>query len=150
MREHRVESGEVELAVREWGEDHTPTVVLMHGYPDTGAVWTAVAEQLAGRFHVVAYDVRGAGGSTAPGEPAGYAMPALLADLTAVIDAVSPGQPVHVVGHDWGALQGWAAVAEPSLLDRIASLTVTGGGGLRHLPACLSRLREQGAPGMAA
>src|SRR4051812_19760173 len=37
MRDHRVRSGEVELAVRERGEEHRPTLVLMHGYPDTSA-----------------------------------------------------------------------------------------------------------------
>ncbi|HEX6469434.1 MAG TPA: SDR family oxidoreductase [Streptosporangiaceae bacterium] len=162
MRERRVESGEVELAVREWGEaGDRPTVILLHGYPDTGAVWTGVAERLAGRFHVVAYDVRGAGGSTAPraewakamdgvrpAVPDGYAMPRLLGDLTAVIDAVcGPGDAVHLVGHDWGAIQGWAAVTAPGLRDRIASLTSTGGVSLEHLPTCLRRLRERGASG---
>jgi NAD(P)-dependent dehydrogenase (short-subunit alcohol dehydrogenase family)/pimeloyl-ACP methyl ester carboxylesterase len=165
MRERRVESGEVELAVREWGEaGDRPTVILLHGYPDTGAVWTGVAERLAGRFHVVAYDVRGAGGSTAPragwaaamdgarpAVPDGYAMPRLLGDLAAVVDAVCrPGERVHLVGHDWGALQGWAAVIAPGTRDRIASFTSTGGVSLSHLSACLRRLRERGASGRLA
>jgi NAD(P)-dependent dehydrogenase (short-subunit alcohol dehydrogenase family)/pimeloyl-ACP methyl ester carboxylesterase len=153
MRERQVESGEVTLAVREWGEPSAPTVILMHGYPDTSAVWTAVAERLADRFHVVAYDVRGAGGSMAPpgpAGPAGYAMPHLIGDLAAVVDAVSPGEQVHVVGHDWGALQGWAAVTDPRTRDRIASFTSTGGVSLRHVSACLRRLRRRGPRGLAA
>src|SRR5918999_1509136 len=145
MRERRVESGEVELAVREWGEPDRPAVVLLHGYPDTSAVWTEVAERLAARFHVVAYDIRGAGASTPPRagwakttegvrpDPGGYAMPSLLGDLVAVLDAVRPdGRPVHIVGHDWGALQGWAAVTAPSTRDRIASFTSTVGVSLEH------------------
>lgn len=160
MRERRVESGEVELAVREWGQPDRPTVVLLHGYPDTSAVWTDVAERLAARFHVVAYDIRGAGGSTPPRagwakttegvrpDPGAYAMPSLLGDLAAVIDAVRPdGDPVHVVGHDWGALQGWAAVTAPSTRARIASFTSVSGVSLEHLPACMSRIRERGAKG---
>jgi NAD(P)-dependent dehydrogenase (short-subunit alcohol dehydrogenase family)/pimeloyl-ACP methyl ester carboxylesterase len=163
MRERRVESGEVELAVREWGELDRPTVLLLHGYPDTGAVWTKVGDALAARFHVVAYDVRGAGGSTAPRagaattmegagpDPSGYGMPALLEDLVAVVDAVRPdGAPVHLVGHDWGALQGWAAVTDPITRDRIASFTSAGGVSLEHLPACLHRIRERGAKGRLA
>jgi len=163
MRERRVESGEVELAVREWGEPDRPTVVLLHGYPDTSAVWTQVAERLAARFHVVAYDIRGAGGSSPPRagwaktmegvwpDPGGYALPSLLGDLTAVLDAVRPdGVPVHIVGHDWGALQGWAALTAPSTRDRIASFTSTGGVSLEHLAACLSRLRERGVKGRLA
>ncbi|HEU5155967.1 MAG TPA: SDR family oxidoreductase [Streptosporangiaceae bacterium] len=163
MRERRVESGEVVLAVREWGEPDRPTVVLLHGYPDTAAVWTEVAERLAGRYHVVAYDIRGAGGSTPPRagwaktmegvrpDPGGYAMAHLLDDLAAVLDAVRPdGEPVHLVGHDWGALQGWAAVIDPRIRDRIASFTSTGGVSLEHLPACMSRLRQRGAKGRLA
>jgi NAD(P)-dependent dehydrogenase (short-subunit alcohol dehydrogenase family)/pimeloyl-ACP methyl ester carboxylesterase len=163
MRERRVESGEVELAVREWGEPDRPAVVLLHGYPDTSAVWTEVAERLAARFHVVAYDIRGAGASTPPRagwakttegvrpDPGGYAMPSLLGDLVAVLDAVRPdGRPVHIVGHDWGALQGWAAVTAPSTRDRIASFTSTGGVSLEHLSACLDRIKERGASGRLA
>src|SRR5919197_4622949 len=163
MRERRVESGEVELAVREWGEPDRPTVVLLHGYPDTAAVWTEVAERLTARFHVVAYDIRGAGGSTAPRagwattmsgvrpDSGGYAMAYLLGDLVAVLDAVRPdGEPVHIVGHDWGALQGWAAVTDPLTRNRIASFTSTGGVSLEHLPACMHRLRERGTKGRLA
>jgi NAD(P)-dependent dehydrogenase (short-subunit alcohol dehydrogenase family)/pimeloyl-ACP methyl ester carboxylesterase len=160
MRERRVESGEVELAVRERGEPDRPTVVLLHGYPDTSAVWTEVAERLAARFHVVAYDIRGAGESTPPRAgwaetmegvrpgPGDYAMPSLLGDLVAVLDAVRPdGRPVHIVGHDWGALQGWAAVTAPATRDRIASFTSIGGVSLEHLSACLDRIKERGAKG---
>ena len=81
MREHRVRSGRVELAVRERGESDRPTVLLLHGFPDTGRVWDEVAEHLAERFHVVTYDVRGAGASTALEGPENYRMEFLLEDL---------------------------------------------------------------------
>lgn len=150
MRERRIRSDEVELAVREWGEPDRPTVLLLHGYPDTGAVWTDVAERLAGRFHVVAYDVRGTGGSAEPPEPGGYAMSGLLDDLAAVIEAVGHNRPVHLVGHDWGALQGWAAVSDPRTSGRIVSFTSTGGVSLDHLSACLRRMRDRGPMGTLA
>lgn len=122
QRSMSLKSGEVELAVYAWGETAgRPTVVLVHGYPDCAEVWTAVAERLAARFHVVAYDVRGAGQSSAPRGTAGYALKHLVEDLAAVVDAVSPDQPVHLVGHDWGALQGWEALVSTRLRGRIAS-----------------------------
>lgn len=123
---HYVTSGEVRLAVYAWGEKQLgrPTVVLVHGYPDSAEVWTQVAEQLAPRFHVVAYDVRGAGQSSAPHRgTAGYALEHLVDDLAAVVDAVSPDEPVHLVGHDWGALQGWEALVSERLGGRIASFS---------------------------
>lgn len=65
-RERRVRTGGVELCVAELGDPGQPTVVLVHGYPDSKEVWTQVAARLADRFHVVLYDVRGHGRSTAP------------------------------------------------------------------------------------
>ncbi len=117
-----LKSGEVQIAVYAWGEKAgRPTVVLVHGYPDSAEVWNAVAERLAPRFHVVTYDVRGAGQSSAPHGTAAYALRHLVDDLAAVVDAVSPDQPVHLVGHDWGALQGWEALDSERLRGRIAS-----------------------------
>lgn len=120
----KLRSGEVELAVYEWGEKAgRPTVVLVHGYPDSAEVWRGVAQSLAPRFHVVAYDVRGAGHSTAPRGTAGYALAHLVDDLAVVADAVSPDAPIHLVGHDWGALQGWEALVSARLGARIASFS---------------------------
>src|SRR5690606_30584802 len=124
-----VESGDVRLAVLEEGDPAAPTLLLVHGYPDTHRVWDEVAARLRDRFHVVRYDVRGAGRSTAPAERHRYGMDHLAADLAAVIDAI--GKPkVHLVGHDWGSLQGWHAAARPGLRERLASFTGFGGPGL--------------------
>ncbi|MCW2912886.1 MAG: short-chain dehydrogenase/reductase [Actinomycetia bacterium] len=149
MWEHRVRSGRVELAVRERGESDRPTVLLLHGFPDTGRVWDEVAEHLAERFHVVTYDVRGAGASTAPEGPENYRMEFLLEDLRAVIDATSPEEPVHLVGHDWGAIQGWSAVTSPRLAGRITSFTSTGGASLDHV-ASIARRTARKNPAAAA
>lgn len=107
-----------------------PTVVLVHGYPDTSAVWTPVVARLARDHHVVTYDVRGAGGSERPATTAGYALPLLVADLAAVVDAVRPEGGVHLVGHDWGAIEGFAAVTDPAVAARLASFTALSAPGL--------------------
>src|SRR4029077_15135298 len=64
--ERTVRSDGVELAVREAGDPSRPIVVLVHGYPDTSALWQPVFERLEPRYHVVTYDVRGAGASSTP------------------------------------------------------------------------------------
>ncbi|WP_433249761.1 SDR family oxidoreductase [Streptosporangium sp. CA-135522] len=126
-----VESGDVRLALFEEGDPAAPTVLLMHGYPDTHRVWDEVAGLLKDRFHVVRYDVRGAGSSSAPRDHAGYAYDRLAADLAAVLDAV--GKPaVHLVGHDWGSIQGWELAGRPGIKERIASFTSFGGPGLEQ------------------
>jgi pimeloyl-ACP methyl ester carboxylesterase len=118
------------LAVTEHGDPGAATVVLVHGFPDTSQLWGAVVQDLAADHHVVTYDVRGAGASAAPTGRDGYRMPHLLDDLVAVLDAVASGQRVHLVGHDWGAIQGFAAVTDPAVAARLASFTAVSAPGL--------------------
>ena len=61
-------AGGLPIAVYERNRGAARTVLLVHGYPDNHSVWDPVAEILADRFHVVAYDVRGAGASGVPDE----------------------------------------------------------------------------------
>ncbi|CAM5457181.1 MULTISPECIES: SDR family oxidoreductase [Streptomyces] len=132
-RERRVATGGVELCVAELGDPARPTVVLVHGYPDSKEVWSEVAVRLAGRFHVVLYDVRGHGRSTAP-RPlrGGFTLEKLTDDFLAVVDAVSPDRPVHLVGHDWGSVQGWEFTTVGRTEGRIASFTSMSGPSLDH------------------
>ncbi|MGW1187834.1 SDR family oxidoreductase [Streptomyces sp. NPDC002559] len=132
-RERRVRTGGIELCVVELGDAARPTVVLVHGYPDSKEVWTEVAKQLADRWHVVLYDVRGHGRSTAP-KPlrGGFTLEKLTDDFLAVADAVSPDRPVHLVGHDWGSVQSWEFVTVKRTEGRIASFTSMSGPSLDH------------------
>ncbi|MFD3676019.1 SDR family oxidoreductase [Streptomyces sp. NPDC058613] len=132
-RERWVSTGGVELCVAELGEAGRPTIVLVHGYPDSKEVWSEIAERLATRFHVVLYDVRGHGRSTAP-QPlrGGFTLEKLTDDFLAVADAVSPDRPVHLVGHDWGSVQGWEFATVARTEGRIASFTSMSGPSLDH------------------
>ncbi|MGW7084918.1 SDR family oxidoreductase [Streptomyces sp. NPDC054871] len=132
-RERWVRTGGVELCVAELGDPTQPTVLLVHGYPDSKEVWSEVAGRLADRFHVVLYDVRGHGRSTAP-QPlrGGFTLEKLTDDFVAVADAVSPDKPVHLVGHDWGSVQAWEFVTVKRTEGRIASFTSMSGPSLDH------------------
>jgi NAD(P)-dependent dehydrogenase (short-subunit alcohol dehydrogenase family)/pimeloyl-ACP methyl ester carboxylesterase len=143
-RERRVRTGGIELCVAELGDPSAPTVVLVHGYPDSKEVWSEVAPRLAERFHVVLYDVRGHGRSTAP-KPlrGGFTLEKLTDDFLAVADAVSPDRPVHLVGHDWGSVQAWEFATVRRTEGRIASFTSMSGPSLDHLGHWISkRLRR--------
>ncbi|MBN0043236.1 SDR family oxidoreductase [Streptomyces actuosus] len=132
-RERRVRAGGVDLCVVELGDPGQPTVVLVHGYPDSKEVWSEVASRLADRFHVVLYDVRGHGRSSAPLPlRGGFTLEKLTDDFLAVANAVSPGRPVHLVGHDWGSVQGWEFVTVRRTQGRIASFTSMSGPSLDH------------------
>ena len=128
-----VHNGDIELAVFEAGDPAHPTVLLVHGWPDTHQLWHAVAARLAGELHVVSYDTRGMGATTDPGAVEHFRLAELADDLFAVADAVSPDDPVHVLAHDWGSVQTWEAVCEPRAEGRIASFTSISGPNLDHM-----------------
>ncbi|MFJ3724639.1 SDR family oxidoreductase [Streptomyces sp. NPDC090045] len=150
-RERRVSTGGVELSVVELGEADRPTVLLVHGYPDSKEVWSEVAERLAARFHVVLYDVRGHGRSTAP-QPlrGGFTLEKLTDDFLAVADAVSPDRPVHLVGHDWGSVQGWEFATVGRTEGRIASFTSMSGPSLDHFGHWIKKRMTRPTPRAAA
>ncbi|MEU5364943.1 SDR family oxidoreductase [Streptomyces sp. NPDC005925] len=146
-RERWVRTGGVELSVAELGDPQRPTVLLVHGYPDSKEVWSEVAVRLAGRFHVVLYDVRGHGRSTAP-QPlrGGFTLEKLTDDFLAVADLVSPDRPVHLVGHDWGSVQAWEFVTVPRTKGRIASFTSMSGPSLDHFGHWISKRLRRPTP----
>ncbi|WP_051772425.1 SDR family oxidoreductase [Saccharothrix sp. NRRL B-16314] len=139
VRERFVQVGDLRLRVLEEGVLGGTPVVLAHGFPDSSDVWAPVARKLAERFHVIRYDVRGTGGSGAPGRGhRGYSMELLVDDLATVVREVA-GRPVHLVGHDWGSIQGWAAVtARPELF---LSFTSMSGPDLGHVSDWVRRNR---------
>ncbi|AOK31567.1 short-chain dehydrogenase [Burkholderia singularis] len=153
--ETSVPAGDVTLAAKTWGDASRPAVVLVHGYPDNSSVWHGVASILAQSYYVIAYDVRGAGLSSAPQRTADYRLEKLVDDFAALIDALAPNRAVHVIGHDWGSIQGWEFVTEPRLAGRILSYTSCSGPNLDHVgywmrhqlahpsPASLARIGNQ-------
>ena len=113
--------------MRQQGDRDGPAVVFIHGYPDTKEMWNPVLERLPDRFHAIAYDVRGAGESSRPRPVAAYDLERLGDDLVAVCEACAPGRAVHLVGHDWGGLQGWEFATQPRFAGRLASYTAISG-----------------------
>ncbi|SEK85961.1 alpha/beta fold hydrolase [Streptacidiphilus jiangxiensis] len=147
-REHRVVTDDgVELAVVEAGDPLRPTLWFLHGYPDCRDVWAPVMDRLRDRYHVVAYDVRGTGRSTAPPSADGrdgYTLERLEEDFLTVLDALAPYGPVHLVGHDWGSVQGWEFATSPRLQGGLASFTSISGPCLDHVALwARTRLRRR-------
>ena len=139
-----------DLAVFEAGNSDAATIVFVHGWPDTHQMWAGVMELLAGRFRVVAYDLRGMGESSDPGEVEHFSLEEQARDLFAVIDAVSPDAPVHVVAHDWGSVFAWEAVCEEYAEERIASFTSISGPNIDHLAHWVRGTLRRPTPGDVA
>jgi pimeloyl-ACP methyl ester carboxylesterase len=118
-----VENGDVHLHVTVDGDG--PSIVLLHGWPDTSVLWSEVTPDLieAG-YRVVAPDLRGCGRSDKPIDLASYQMHHLIADVASVIEATGKEKAV-LVGHDWGAALAWGvALLRPELVERIVVVSV--------------------------
>lgn len=121
------------IAVYEEGDPGGPSVVLVHGWPDSHVVWDPVVALLAAEHRIIRYDNRGAGASSVPGPVQAYTLNRLADDLAAVTDALCPGSAVHVVGHDWGAATVWEYLHRPAAAERVASYTSISGPDPQHL-----------------
>lgn len=131
--EHRVEAGGLGFHVVEEGAG--PAVLLLHGFPDSAYLWRHQIPALAAAgFRVVAPDLRGFGRSDAPATKDDYFLPVLLGDLRGIMDALGIDR-ASVVGHDWGAVLGWALASfEPDRVERLATISVGHPGGFSGAP----------------
>jgi NAD(P)-dependent dehydrogenase (short-subunit alcohol dehydrogenase family)/pimeloyl-ACP methyl ester carboxylesterase len=118
---------DVRIAVYEEGNPDGPTVVLVHGFPDSHVLWDGVVPLLAERFRIIRYDNRGVGLSAAPKPVSAYTMARFADDFAAVTGELSPGRPVHVLAHDWGSVGIWEYLKRPGAGDRVASFTSVSG-----------------------
>jgi haloacetate dehalogenase len=104
-----------------------PPLLLLHGNPQTHAMWHRVAPALAERFTVICPDLRGYGFSAKPGasaDHAAYAKRAMAADLLALMTALG-FERFQVLSHDRGArVAHRLALDAPERVERLAVLDI--------------------------
>ena len=115
--------GDLTFSVQDEGEGSP--VVLLHGFPDSHALWRHQVPALVAAGHrVIVPDLRGFGESSKPAEVERYGVLDLVGDVLGILDAVGV-QRVDVVGHDWGAALAWAMAAfVPDRVDHLVALSV--------------------------
>lgn len=96
-------------------------VLLLHGFPQTKESLEPLADQLAAAgYRTLRPNQRGYAPEARPRRRRDYRASELAADVEALIEQLGPS-PVHVVGHDWGAVAAWVTAARHP--ERLASLT---------------------------
>jgi haloacetate dehalogenase len=125
FRELDLDSGETRIHARMGGAG--PPLLLLHGHPQTHAMWHKLAPELARHFTIVAADLRGYGDSgkpptTADHEP--YSKRAMGRDMVAVMRALG-FERFAVAGHDRGGRVGYRmALDHPARVERLAVLDI--------------------------
>ena len=104
------------LARYEWGDAGRPPLVCLHGVTSHGLHFEQLAERLSDRFHVVALDLRGHGGST-------WDPPWHLEQHVADVLEAAPSGPATWLGHSFGGRIAYeTAAASPDRVERLVLL----------------------------
>lgn len=127
------DTGQVTLNVATAGDPAARPIICLHGFPEYWAAWRDVMLELARDHFVIVPDQRGYNTSSKPADVAAYRGRALAADVAALADHYSPGRPIALAGHDWGASVAYAfAFLYP---ERLSHLVIANG---VH-PVCFQR-----------
>lgn len=139
--QHTVKTSDgLQLAAFSYGNVDRPSLILVHGYPDDHEVWQKVIPNLIDKFYIIAYDVRGAGASDHPESLKSYRLAQLNDDLKAVSKQLLDDRPFHLAAHDWGSVQSWETVTDPTFAGHILSFSSMSGPSLDHSGYLMRRL----------
>ena len=115
----QIDGGDIAYGVMGSG----PPVLLLHGFPQTRAMWAKIAPQLAERYTVVTADMRGYGASWKPATMPEMSFRHMAGDMRKLMQGLG-FERFHVIGHDRGArtahrlaLDAPAAVASLTVMD---------------------------------
>ena len=113
----------IELDVRDVGPRDAPTLIFLHGFPESHRTWRHQIAHLSGRFRCIAPDQRGYRGSSKPQDVASYTPDKLIGDVFLLADALGVG-PFTVIGHDWGGAIAWGVAIMGQMNRRVTRAVI--------------------------
>ena len=119
----------IDYSVTEWGDEHAPLLIFLHGFADTGSTFQFVVDAFQNDWHIVAPDWRGFGDTRA--ETSAFWFPDYLADLDQLLNHYCGSTPARLIGHSMGGnIAGLYAGAFP---ERVSTLINLEGFGLQEM-----------------
>src|SRR3984957_20217788 len=111
MEHETITANGLAFAYFEAGPADGPLALCLHGFPDSAHTWRFLLPELAAAgFHAVAPFLRGYAPTAIPADGC-YQIGALVRDANALHAALGGGDDAVIIGHDWGALTAYGAVA---------------------------------------
>jgi pimeloyl-ACP methyl ester carboxylesterase len=136
VEQRTIEANGLEFAYLTEGPENGPLALCLHGFPDTAHTWRHLLPELAAAgFRAVAPFLRGYAPTQIPADGR-YQIGALVRDANALHEALGGDAGAVLIGHDWGALATYGAVAhQPERWHRAVTAAVapTGSIGLALL-----------------
>src|SRR5262249_38750315 len=125
VRQGRVAANGIDFAYLEDGPADGRLALCLHGFPDHARSFEQLLGDLADAgFHGGAPWMRGSH-PTGLAPDGNYQVASLALDAIALVDALVGDQPAVLVGHDWGAMAAYTAVAHaPARFTRVANMAV--------------------------
>jgi len=111
--------GDCSLHIVEAGQDHSDSVIFLHGWPEDWTEWRWIIEQAGRTHHIVALDLPGIGES--PGAGPGGEKAAIAETIHHAFQTLGLKNPT-IVGHDAGAMVAYAYLRKYSSEIRAAVL----------------------------
>src|SRR3990172_4117005 len=100
----RLDLGGIEIVYRTVGDEHTPTVVLLHGWASSRRMWESAQQRLSAHFRTIALDLPGHGESSKP-DWTWYSIPRYTDLVDDLMEALELRRPA-IVGHSMGGTIG--------------------------------------------
>ncbi len=110
--------------------DRGPVILMLHGWPDTRALWDGQVAALSDRFRCVRFTLPGfAAGSTRQAT----SLEEMLTLFDRVVDLVSSERPIVLLLHDWGCFFGYQyAMLRPDRIERVIGIDIGDAGSPAH------------------
>ena len=100
------------------------TILMIHGWPDTLALWDAQVAALSRRYRCARFTLPGFADTGAKAQA--WSLNEITALIERIVEALNPGGPVILLVHDWGALFGYHFImSHPQRVSRLILVSPT-------------------------